>query len=156
MARKLFLGMIVLVLALGVTACSSGAAPSTSGQPNAVANTQPNAPGATQAPPTATLAVPADIPIMTGATELKVNEADISYIVKDSLKNVMNFYGKEMVAKGWKEQEPPSDLGGFGRMYYSNPGHQASFWLTYSEPLNQVIVRINLVYLNVFNATPTP
>ncbi len=157
MVRRLILGLIVLLLVL--TACSSGtapAAPSTGGQPNSSGNTQPNAPAPTQGPPTATPAVPDDIPIMKGATDMNVNEAQLSYIVKDSLQNVMDYYGKEMPTKGWKVQEPPSILGSFGRMFYSNPNHQASFMLTYSEANNQVIVRIYLITLNVFAASPTP
>ncbi len=157
MTRTAFLGLIILLIIL--TACSSGAAPaapSTGGQPSSGVPAQSNAPAVTQGPPTATPAVPSDIPIMSGATDMNVNESQLSYIVKNSLQNVMDYYGKEMPAKGWKEQEPPSILGSFGRMYYSNPNHQASFWLTYSEANNQVIVRINLISLNVFAATPTP
>ncbi len=157
MTRQLFFGMVVLLLVL--TACSSGpapAAPSSGGQPSSGAPAQSNAPAATQAPPTATPAVPSDIPIMDGATDMNVNESQLSYVVKNSLQNVMDFYSKQMLSKGWKEQEPPSILGVFGRMYYSNPNHQASLWLTYSEANNQVIVRINIISLNVFAATPTP
>ncbi len=153
MTRKLFFGMIAVLIAL--TACSSGAAPAappSSGQPNPVSN----APAATQAPPTATPAVPADIPIMSGATDMNVNESQLSYIVKNTLQEVMDFYGKQMIAQGWKEQEPASILGAFGRMYYAKPDHQASFMLTYSEANNQVIVRINMITLNVFSGTPTP
>jgi hypothetical protein len=134
-----------ILFALLLTACSSSA-------PSQPAASAPAAPPT--APPTATaVAVPSNIPIMPGATELRVTEADIVYIIKSDLNKVIEFYGKEMPAKGWREQEKPSALGTFGRMYFATPDQQVSFFLTYSEPLNQVQVRMTMMSLNVANPT---
>jgi hypothetical protein len=38
-------------------------------------------------------------------------------------------------------------------MYYATPDQQASFFLTYSEPLSQVQVRLTIMTLNVANPT---
>jgi hypothetical protein len=138
------------VFAIALSACSSSA-------PSQPASSAPAAPQGTPEPPKATatsVAVPANIPIMPGATELQVTEADIVYIVKSDLTKVIEFYSKEMPAKGWREQEKPTALGLFGRMYYATADQQASFFLTYSEPLNQVQVRLTIMSLNVANPTP--
>jgi len=145
--RKVFFALVVFTLVL--SACSSGA-PS---QPSSSAPAAPSAPPAV--PPTATaVPVPSNIPIMPGATELRVTEADIAFIVKADLNKVIEFYSKEMPAKGWREQEKPSALGSFGRMYFATADQQVSFFLTYSEPLNQVQVRLTIISLNVANPTP--
>ncbi|MBM3129070.1 MAG: hypothetical protein FJ009_10675 [Chloroflexi bacterium] len=146
--KKLFFALVLFLVVL--SACSSGA-------PSQPASSAPAAPPAAPEPPKATatpVPVPSNIPIMQGATELKVTEADITYIVKSDLNKVIEFYSKEMPAKGWREQEKPTALGLFGRMYYATPDQQASFFLTYSEPLNQVQVRLTIMSLNVANPTP--
>ncbi len=100
--------------------------------------------------------VPDNIPIPDGATDLKVSQSDISYVLKGSLKDTMDNLDKQMVAKGWKEQEQPSVITDFGRMYYQDPAHQVSILLNASPTLNQVVVRMTLITLNVFESTPTP
>ena len=100
--------------------------------------------------------VPANIPIMPGATDLNVTQSDISYVIKSDLNNVIAFYEKEMLAKGWKEQDKPAVIGDFGRMYFSDPEHQVSMLLNYSPSLNQVVIRMNLITLNVVEGTATP
>lgn len=138
-----------ILFALLLTACSSGA-------PSQPAVSAPAAPPAASEPPKATatpVPVPSNIPIMQGATELRVTEADIAYIIKSDLNKVIEFYGKEMPAKGWREQEKPSALGMFGRMYYATLDQQVSFFLTYSEPLSQVQVKMTIMSLNVANPT---
>ena len=145
--KTVFFSFILFVILL--TACSSGA-------PSQPASGAPAAPQAATEPPkpTATqVAVPSNIPVMQGATDLKVTEADIVYIIKSDLTKVIEFYSKEMPAKGWREQEKPTALGLFGRMYYATPDQQASFFLTYSEPLSQVQVRLTIMTLNVANPT---
>ena len=106
--------------------------------------------------PTPSPQVPANIPIMPGATDLNVSEADISYVIKSDLNGVISFYQQEMAAKGWREQEKPSIIGDFGRMFYATPEQQASFILNASPSLNQVVIRISLIYLKVVEATPKP
>lgn len=145
--KKILVALVVFAIAL--SACSSSA-PS---QPSSAPNAPSSAPAAPQ--PTATaVAVPSNIPIMPGATELRVTEADIAFIVKSDLNKVIEFYTQEMLAKGWREQEKPSALGAFGRMYFATPDQQVSFFLTYSEPLQQVQVRMTIISLNVANPTP--
>lgn len=144
MTTKIFTTLVLMVM---LTACSAGGGAS---QPTPAA---PSAPSI--APPTATaVPVPSNIPIMPGATELRVTESDIAFIVKADLNKVIEFYSKEMPAKGWREQEKPSALGNFGRMYFATADQQVSFFLTYSEPLNQVQVRLTIISLNVANPTP--
>ncbi len=93
---------------------------------------------------------------MPGATDLNVSESDISYVVKSNLEGVISFYQKEMVVKGWKEQEKPSILGDFGRMYFASSDQQVSLLLNYSPSLNQVVVRITIITLRVLEPTPKP
>lgn len=139
--------LVALVLVLTLSACAQTGTP------------QPTAPAQQGVPPTAAptataVPVPQNIPIMPGATELRVTESDISFFVKADLNKVIEFYSKEMLAKGWREQEKPSALGNFGRMYFATENQQVSFFLTYSEPLNQVQVRMTIISLNVANPTP--
>lgn len=142
--------VLLVLVGLLVTACASGGGAT---QPTSVVSQSQNPPEPPKPTPT-TVPLPDDIPVMTGATDLQVNESDIYYIIKASLNNVVDFYNKEMVAKGWREQEKPSVLGSFGRMYFAKPDKQVSFLLTYSEVLNQVQVRITIIGLNVANPTP--
>lgn len=139
--------VLILVGAL-VAACSTGAPSQPTSAPQV-----PSAPPTAQATATA-VAVPSNIPIMPGATDLRVTESDIAFVVKSDLNKVIEFYSKEMPAKGWREQEKPSALGTFGRMYFAAADTQVSFFLTYSEPLNQVQVRMTIIGLNVANPTP--
>lgn len=104
---------------------------------------------------TATAAVPANIPIMPGATDLRVSESDIYFVIKSDLQGVIDYYEKEMPARGWKEQDKSPIIGDFGRLYFSDPEHQVSMQLTSSPTLNQVVIRMSLIYLNVVE-TPKP
>ena len=106
--------------------------------------------------PTPPAQVPADIPVMPGATELKVSESDISYVIKSDLQGVMDFYQKEMLARGWREQEKPSIIADFGRMNFDTSDQQVSLLLNASPSLNQVVIRMSLIYLNVVEETATP
>ncbi len=152
MAKESVSRLAILFLVL-LAACG-GPAPTATPPPASSGGNQPNVVSTAQ--PTPTLSVPSDILIMPGATDLNVNAAAISYVVKSDLQGVIDFYEKGMPAKGWTQTEKPSILGTFGRANYANPGHQVSLLLSYSEPLNQVVVRMNIVTLNVFQATPTP
>lgn len=137
--------MTLLVLTLSACTAPSTVQPTAPAQPVALPTAMPTA---TPVP------VPQNIPIMPNATELQVTESDISFFVKADLNKVIEFYSKEMLAKGWREQEKPSALGNFGRMYFATENQQVSFFLTYSEPLNQVQVRMTIISLNVANPTP--
>ncbi len=142
---------IVLLLIVLLAACSSG---TPAAQPT-TAPSVPVAPVATTTPaPKAN--VPDNIPILDGATDLQVTQSDISYVVKGALKDVMDTFDKQMLAKGWKEQEKPAVISDFGRMYYADPTHQVSILLNASPTLNQVVVRMSLITLNVVESTPTP
>ncbi len=140
--------VLLILVAFLMTACASGG-----GQPTSVAPQSQNTPEPPKPTPT-TVPLPDDIPVMPGATDLQVNESDIYFIIKATLTNVVDFYNKAMIDKGWREQEKPSVLGSFGRLYFAKPDKQVSFLLTYSEVLNQVQVRITIIGLNVANPTP--
>jgi hypothetical protein len=154
MPKKLFLCFALTILVF-LAACSSGGGAQpvlpTSSSDNSgsvvivVTNT-----------PTPSPQVPANIPIMPGATDMNVSESDISYVIKSDLNGVIAFYEKEMIAKGWKEQEKPSVIGDFGRMYFEDPSNQVSLLLNSSPSLNQVVIRMTLVHLTVVEDTPTP
>ncbi len=142
---------IVWAVLLGVclvVACSPAAPASQPAAAPAAAG-----PTDTPAPP---VQVPANIPVMEGATDLQVNQSDITYVVKSSLKDAMDYFGKEMPARGWKEQEKPAVISDFGRMYFEDPTHQVSILLNASPTINQVVVRMTLITLNVVEGTPTP
>jgi hypothetical protein len=149
-------GMVLMAVVLA--ACSPGgaqpaqpaqqpAAPSTdSGNVIVVTNT-----------PTPAPKVPDTIAIMPGATDVNVTDSDVSYVIKSSLDNAISFYQKEMAAKGWKEQEKPSIIGDFGRMYFSTSNQQVSMLLNASPSLNQVVIRMTIVKLSsVMEGTATP
>jgi hypothetical protein len=146
MKQRSFALVLFVVL---LTACSSGGA----SQPSAAAPAAPQNPAPT-VPPTPAPIVPDNIPIMSSATDLNVTESSISYYIKANLQQVMDFYSKEMIAKGWREQEQPAILGTFGRMYFATPQERVSLLLMYSEPLNQVQVRLTIIGLNIANPAP--
>jgi hypothetical protein len=146
-----------VLLATALAACSPGGggvqpaqpAASSAGGGNTVVIVVTNT-------PTPEPQAPANVPIMPGATDLNVTQSDISYVIKSDLNSVMAYYEKEMLAKGWKEQDKPSVIGDFGRMYFSDPEHQVSMLLNYSPSLNQVVIRMSLITLNVVEDTATP
>jgi hypothetical protein len=143
--KKILLAFVLMVV---LSACAS-----TGAQPPATITASQTV--QLTAVPTATpVPVPSNIPIMPNATDLRVTESDIAFFVKSDLNKVIEFYSKEMPARGWREQEKPSALGNFGRMYFATENQQVSFFLTYSEPLNQVQVRMTIINLNVANPTP--
>ena len=150
MKRTMMLCACIVFLTLALTACGSATvAP-------APPRTSSGGPSAANATPKAVPTAPANIPIMPGATDLDVSESSISYVIKSDLQKVIAFYEKELIAKGWKEDEKPSIIGFLGRMNFSNPDHQLSMILNYSETLNQVVIRMSIIYLNVVQPTPTP
>ncbi len=148
MKNLLFILLFAVCL---LAACSSSAAPQPASQPPS----QPAAPVDTPTP-RPQVQVPSNIPVMDSATDLKVTQSNISYVVKGSLKDVMAYFDKEMTARGWKEQEPASVITDFGRMYYEDPTHQVSILLNASPTINQVVVQMTLMTLNVVEGTPTP
>ena len=156
MPTKRILVAIIPVLVF-LVACSSaggGGQPAQPAQP--AAPTESGSVIVVTSTPLPPAQVPANIAIMPGATDLKVSESDISYVVKSDMQGVMDFYQKEMTARGWKEQEKPSSIGDFGRMYFSTSDQQVSLLLNASPSLNQVVIRMSLIYLNVVEKTATP
>jgi len=139
--------MSLVLLALALAACS--ASPATS-------NTGGGGPAVAPGTPQATSTPPANIPIMPGATDIDISESAINFVIKSDLQNVIDFYEKELSARGWKEDEKPSVIATFGRMNFSKADLQLSMVLNASPALNQVVVRMTIIYLNVFQATPTP
>jgi hypothetical protein len=154
--RRIFSGIVLVAIFLA--ACSptggGGDSPAQPAQPAAATESGPVI--VVTSTPTPSAQVPANIPIMPGATELKVSESDISYVVKSDLQSVIDFYEKEMLAKGWKEQEKPSIIADFGRMNFDRSDRQVSLLLNASPSLNQVVIRMSLIYLNVVEKTATP
>ena len=146
--KRVFLALVWGVLLLSACSSGSGASQPASSAPGAPQNPAPTV------PPTPAPIVPDNIPIMSGATDMNVTESSISYYSKANLQQVMDFYSKEMIAQGWREQEQPAILGTFGRMYFATPQQQVSFMLMYSEPLTQVQVRMTIIFLNAANPTP--
>jgi hypothetical protein len=146
----------VVLLAVALAACSPGGGGAQPAQP------APSSAGGgvvvivVTNTPTPEPQAPANVPIMPGATDLNVTQSDISFVIKSDLNGVIAFYEKEMLAKGWKEQEKPGIIGDFGRMYFADPEHQVSLLLNYSPSLNQVVIRMNLITLNVVEGTATP
>ncbi len=156
MPTKHALSVLVLVLVF-LSACSSAGSAAQPAQP-----AQPAAPTESgpvivvTSTPTPPAQVPTNIPIMPGATDLNINDSDISYVIKSDLQGVISFYQKEMIAKGWNEQEKPSIIGDFGRMYFDTHDQQASLLLNASPSLNQVVIRMSLIHLTVVEASATP
>ncbi len=155
MRRNLVVSCVVL-LAVAVAACSpagggggggGGAAPATNSGEKVIVVTNTPTPGPQ---------VPENVPIMPGATDLNVTGSDVSYVIKSDMQGVMDFYQKELAAKGWTQQEKPSVLGDFGRLYYKTPDYQLSIMLNASPSLNQVVIRISRMHLTVFEGSPTP
>jgi len=106
---------VFVILMIVLAACSSGGGGG-GAQPAEPAPAGPTIPPGAQvvvvtATATPQAAVPDNIAVMPGATDLNVSEADISYVIKSDLNGVIAFYQKEMAAKGWKEQEKPSIIG---------------------------------------------
>lgn len=147
-----YLFCLVILFAVALVACSSGSSP----QPVQPAGEGGGGVIVVTSTPTPAPQVPDNIAIMPGATDLNVSESDISYVVKSKLEDVISFYQKEMVAKGWKEQEKPSVIGDFGRMYFASSDQQVSLLLNSSPSLNQVVVRISIITLRVVEPTPKP
>ncbi len=141
---------LLCALLLGVSllvACGPSAAPQPAVAPAAAG------PTGTPVPP---VQVPANIPVMEGATDLQVKQSGITYVDKSSMKDAMDYFGKEMPARGWKEQEKAAVISDFGRMYFEDPTHQVSILFNASPTINQVVIRMTLMTLNVVEGTATP
>lgn len=91
------MGLLVAMLAV-VAACGSG--------------NNAGGDGSNAAAPTATVEVPADIPILEGAEGLRVtsNGSQISYEVVANFDEAVKFYQDELLALGW-EQKSKKDSG---------------------------------------------
>lgn len=90
--------------------------------------------------------VPPDIPIMDGDKSAFVGtEQNITYTIDMEFQQVLDYYQREMPARGWSEVEGSSVISdNFATLQYTKPGKQADISITEIPILGQVTVLISI------------
>jgi len=69
--------------------------------------------------------VPADIPVMQGATSVTATANNVQYSSDASVQDIANYYEREMLAKGWAKVEGKVDTN-TATLVYQKAGHKAT------------------------------
>ncbi len=80
--------------------------------------------------------LPEDIPLIDGATEVSAIGGMVTFEVKKSMEDVVEFYEEEMKANGWEMDEPVIP----GMLDFSKDGRTAGFMIVEEEDLTGVII----------------
>ena len=89
---------------------------------------------------------PEDIPVMEGETLGVVSTAKfVTYVIKASFQDVVDFYASQMPANGWTKVEVESETGGeYARLVYEKDGRKAIVNIAVIPFMDQTSVAIEI------------